>query len=64
MDSKEIAKKEKAGFEKMSVWLNEHGITEVECLLPDMTGIPRGKILPRTKFHLDKGMRLPESILG
>ncbi len=64
MDSKEIAKKEKAGFEKMSAWLNERGITEVECLLPDMTGIPRGKILPRTKFHLDKGMRLPESILG
>lgn len=64
MDSKEIAEKEKAGFEKMSVWLNERGITEVECLLPDMTGIPRGKILPRTKFHLDKGMRLPESILG
>ena len=64
MDSKEIAKKEKAGFEKMSAWLNERGITEIECLLPDMTGIPRGKILPRTKFHLDKGMRLPESILG
>ncbi|MGJ8620608.1 MAG: glutamine synthetase family protein [Methylophilaceae bacterium] len=64
MDSKEIAQKEKAGFEKMSAWLNERGITEVECLVPDMTGIPRGKILPRTKFHLDKGMRLPESILG
>jgi glutamine synthetase len=64
MDSKEIVEKEKAGFEKMSAWLNERGITEVECLVPDMTGIPRGKILPRTKFHSDKGMRLPESILG
>jgi glutamine synthetase len=64
MDSKKIVEKEKAGFETMSAWLNERGITELECLLPDMTGIPRGKILPRTKFHLDKGMRLPESILG
>jgi len=64
MDSKQIAEKEKAGFEKMSKWLNEKGITEVECLVPDMTGIPRGKILPRTKFHSDKGMRLPECILG
>lgn len=64
MDSKKIADIEKAGFNKMSEWLNENGITEVECLVPDMTGIPRGKILPRTKFHADKGMRLPESVLG
>lgn len=64
MEITEIAEKEKAGFAKMSEWLNARGITEVECLVPDMTGIPRGKILPRTKFHSDKGMRLPESVLG
>jgi glutamine synthetase len=64
MDSKEVAQKEKAGFAKMGEWLNDKGITEVECLVPDMTGIPRGKILPRTKFHSDKGMRLPECVLG
>ncbi|MDG1454263.1 MAG: glutamine synthetase family protein [Methylophilaceae bacterium] len=64
MDSKKIVEVEKAGFEKMGAWLNARGITEVECLVPDMTGIPRGKILPRTKFHSDKGMRLPESVLG
>lgn len=27
-------------------WFEEHRITEVECLVPDITGIPRGKIMP------------------
>jgi len=27
-------------------WFDEHRITEVECLVPDITGIPRGKIMP------------------
>ncbi len=31
-------------------WLREHRITEVECLVPDITGNARGKIIPATKF--------------
>ena len=31
-------------------WLNENSITEVECLVPDLGGIARGKILPTNKF--------------
>ncbi len=62
--SKKLVEHDNAGFNKMDAWLNEHGVTEVECLVPDMTGIPRGKILPRTKFHEDRGMRLPEGVLG
>ena len=34
-------------FEK---WLDDHSITEVECLVPDLGGIARGKILPTKKF--------------
>ena len=48
-------------------WLREHKITEVECLVPDMAGIARGKILPTKKFletYLRKGLRLPESVMG
>ena len=34
-------------------WLNDNSITEVECLVPDLGGIARGKILPTNKFlHL------------
>ncbi len=43
-------------------WLRERRITEVECLIPDMTGNARGKIIPADKFIEDEGMRLPESI--
>jgi len=48
----------------MDQWLNEKRVTEIECLVPDLTGVARGKIMPRTKFTEDRGMRLPEAILG
>ncbi len=44
-------------------WLKERRITEVECLVSDITGIARGKITPVSKFVAEKGMRLPESVL-
>jgi len=44
-------------------WLDEHGISEVECIVPDMAGTPRGKIMPAAKFARDQGMRLPEDAL-
>ena len=31
-------------------WLLENKITEVECLISDMSGIPRGKIVPVEKY--------------
>jgi glutamine synthetase len=43
-------------------WFDEHRITEVECLVPDITGIPRGKIMPAQKFLQGSSPRLPEAI--
>lgn len=43
-------------------WLKERNITEVECLVPDITGNARGKIIPADKFSHDYGTRLPEAI--
>lgn len=48
-------------------WLKEQSITEVECLVSDISGIPRGKILPVTKFvsaFETGGLRLPEYVFG
>ncbi|MEJ1161680.1 glutamine synthetase family protein [Prosthecomicrobium sp. N25] len=48
-----------------TAWLREHAIDEVECLVPDMNGIMRGKIVPREDFIRalgDQGIRLPEFI--
>ena len=48
----------------MDKWLTDNNITEVECLVPDLTGVARGKILPREKFSTDRAMRLPEAVFG
>jgi glutamine synthetase len=45
-------------------WLKERRITEVECLVPDITGNARGKIIPAAKFSHDYGTRLPEGIFA
>ena len=50
-------------FTDLETWFNQRRITEVECLVPDLTGVARGKILPREKFYEDRGMRLPEDVV-
>ena len=44
-------------------FLTRHRIHEVECVIPDMTGIARGKILPRDLFMAAGEMRIPKSVL-
>jgi len=44
-------------------FLAQHRIHEVECVTPDMTGIARGKILPRDLYLASGEMRLPKSVL-
>ncbi len=44
-------------------WLDSHQITEIECMIPDMTGLARGKIVPRRKYDPVEGLRLPEAVL-
>lgn len=57
-------KREHFNFSDLEHWLNEHRVTEIECLVPDLTGVARGKILPRQKFTEDRGMRLPEAVVA
>ncbi len=51
-------------FAQLQSWLEREHVAEVECLVPELSGVARGKILPRRRFAADRGMRLPESILG
>jgi glutamine synthetase len=44
-------------------FLAQHRIHEVECVIPDMTGIARGKILPKDLFLSAGEMRIPKSVL-
>ena len=52
-------------MDKLEQFIREHDITEVECLIPDMSGIARGKIIPAEKLLRilrERGMPIPESI--
>jgi len=43
-------------------WLKEHNIDNVECLVADMTGTARGKLIPANEY-LHKTPKLPEGML-
>ncbi|MBB3189748.1 glutamine synthetase family protein [Halomonas cerina] len=43
-------------------WFQTHGITEVECLVSDLTGILKGKIMPAGKYLGGGRPRLPDTI--
>lgn len=43
-------------------WFKEHRIDEVEAIVPDMSGVARGKIVPAEKYSQERSMRLPEGI--
>ena len=48
-------------------WLKANKISELECIVCDMSGIARGKILPTDKFlqsFQEDTLRLPESLFG
>lgn len=50
---------------KIREFLREHKIQEVECLVPDLAGIARGKILPAQKFLKGletNGLRIPDTV--
>jgi glutamine synthetase len=52
-------------MEELESWLRTRSITEVECLVSDLSGIARGKILPAGKFiksFNDRSLRLPEAV--
>jgi len=51
----------------VDAWFAEHRVTEIECLVADLSGIARGKILPSAKFlgsFRGRELRLPESIFA
>ena len=47
--------------QEIQQFFRDHGIQEVEAIVPDMAGIARGKILPASKYVKgvrDDGLRL------
>jgi glutamine synthetase len=52
-------------MEDLAKWVRDRGVAEVECLVPDMNGVLRGKVLPAAKLLAslrDGSLRLPSSV--
>ena len=43
-------------------WMAERRIDEIECIVPDQSGVARGKMMPAEKFFAGRVMSLPQSI--
>ena len=44
-------------------WLKKHEVTQVECIVPDMNGAAKGKLVPAEQI-LDSEIRIAEAIFG
>ena len=65
MAKKKSAKSPVRGVEDLgaaSSWLDERGLEDIECIVPDMSGVARGKMMPVGKFLDTPRMSLPGSI--
>ncbi len=50
---------------EIAKWLQDNRVDEVECLVSDITGIARGKIVPTPRFIgglVERGLRIPEAV--
>ncbi|MBI2970138.1 MAG: glutamine synthetase [Gammaproteobacteria bacterium] len=45
-------------------WFQEHGIEEVEALVPDLAGTARGKFIPAERYSEEDGIRLAEQLFS
>ena len=48
--------------EQMSAFFQQHGIEQVECILPDISGYPRGKLMPAQSFLRGSELRICQAI--
>jgi len=52
---------------RFEAWIKERQVAEIECLIADMNGVLRGKVLPAQKFiksERDGSLRMPSSVFA
>jgi glutamine synthetase len=52
---------------ELESWIERRNISEVECLIPDLNGVLRGKVLPAAKLvqsERDGSLRMPSSVFS
>ncbi|MEM1376256.1 MAG: glutamine synthetase family protein [Pseudomonadota bacterium] len=43
-------------------WLSARTIEDIECITPDLAGVPRGKMMPSSKFTSNTSLALPSAL--
>ncbi|NVP55017.1 glutamine synthetase family protein [Mycoplana rhizolycopersici] len=51
-----------SNWKEASDWLKLRGIEDVECITPDLAGVPRGKMMPSSKFTSNTSLALPSAL--
>lgn len=51
-----------SSWKEASEWLRARGIEDIECITPDLAGVPRGKMMPTSKFTSNTSLALPSAI--
>ena len=51
-----------ASHADIEAYFHKHGIRDVECLFPDVTGYPRGKLMPAHSFAAGTELRIAQAI--
>ena len=49
-------------WKEAAEWLKARGIEDIECITPDLAGVPRGKMMPTSKFTSNTSLALPSAI--
>ncbi len=48
--------------EQITAFFNQHGVRDVECIFPDISGYPRGKLMPAGRFAAGAELRICQAI--
>jgi len=51
-----------SSWKEAAEWLRVRGIEDIECITPDLAGVPRGKMMPSSKFTSNTSLALPSAI--
>ena len=57
-----ISRPTSATAEGLRLFFNAHGIRDVECIFPDISGYPRGKLMPAASFLAGAELRICQAI--
>ena len=49
-------------WKQVGEWLRWRGIEDIECITPDLAGVPRGKMMPTSKFTSNTSLSLPSAL--